>query len=351
MKINFRAFHAAVPVMALLSAAVLAQAENSSLTFVPMVSCRAVDTRQSSGTFGGPDMMPGARDFAMQSSACSVPNTAVAYSLNVTAMPKDSLGFLTIYPTGQDRPNTSTLNAWDGGVVANSAIVAAGTGGSITVFASDETDLLLDINGYFIAAPMSQGSAGSQGAAGATGPAGSQGPAGATGPAGLQGSAGAPGTPGPIGPIGPVGARGLSGSAGAAGVAGAAGAAGPTVFTASIPTLTSTNASQYAGITGLNQTTSNNQATVTSITGLSCSSETLTVVRTGAGVTDQTRVYLYVNGAWDGAHDVACVNNGTTSCSFTNTAPLQSTDTVYYLTGFWGSPGTGGEYISMTCNQ
>lgn len=99
-----------------------------------------------------------------------MPNTAAAYSLNVTAVPKDALGFLSIYPSGQTQPNTSTLNSWQGEVVANSAIVKAGTNGEVTVFASDETDVVLDLDGYFIPTP-----------AGQVGPQGPTGPAGATG--------------------------------------------------------------------------------------------------------------------------------------------------------------------------
>jgi hypothetical protein len=38
--------------------------------------------------------------------------------------------------------------------VANAAIVPAGTNGAISVFATDATDLVIDVNGYF-AAPSS----------------------------------------------------------------------------------------------------------------------------------------------------------------------------------------------------
>jgi hypothetical protein len=34
-------------------------------------------------------------------------------------------------------------------VVANAAIVPAGTGGAVSVFVSNPTDVILDINGYF----------------------------------------------------------------------------------------------------------------------------------------------------------------------------------------------------------
>jgi hypothetical protein len=44
----------------------------------------------------------------------------------------------------------STLNAYNPGtVVANAAIVPAGTNGAINVWVTDTTDLVLDINGYF----------------------------------------------------------------------------------------------------------------------------------------------------------------------------------------------------------
>ena len=43
----------------------------------------------------------------------------------------------------------STLNNLTGTVVANAAIVPAGTGGEITVYPSNDTDLVIDINGYF----------------------------------------------------------------------------------------------------------------------------------------------------------------------------------------------------------
>jgi hypothetical protein len=78
-----------------------------------------------------------------------------AYSLNVTAIPPSSsglpqpLGSLTMWPTGQAQPLVSTLNAPTGTVTANAAVLPAGTRGSVSVFAANDTDLLLDVNGYF----------------------------------------------------------------------------------------------------------------------------------------------------------------------------------------------------------
>ena len=45
-------------------------------------------------------------------------------------------------------PNVSTLN-YTAGIVANAAVVPAGTNGAINVYATFTTDVLFDINGYF----------------------------------------------------------------------------------------------------------------------------------------------------------------------------------------------------------
>ncbi len=118
--------------------------------FVPVTPCRVADTRNPNGPFGGPVMAGGAsRSFAIPQSACGIPNSALGYSLNVTVVPVGRLSFLTLSPTGQGRPLVSTLNSFSGKVVANEALVPAGTGGSIDVFVTDQTHVILDINGYF----------------------------------------------------------------------------------------------------------------------------------------------------------------------------------------------------------
>jgi alpha-tubulin suppressor-like RCC1 family protein len=119
--------------------------------FVPVAPCRIADTRNPTGPFGGPSIPGGtARNFAIPSSSCFIPSTATAYSINVTVVPHGTLTFLTIYPTGQSLPLASTLNSFDGRVKANAAMVPAGVGGSISVFVTDTTDVILDINGYFV---------------------------------------------------------------------------------------------------------------------------------------------------------------------------------------------------------
>src|SRR5271168_5055754 len=117
--------------------------------FIPVTPCRVVDTRNPSGPFGGPELAAGtSREFDIPNSSCGIPSTAVAYSLNVTVVPNASLNYLTLWPSGETQPNVSTLNS-DGRVKANAAITPAGTNGGVSVYVSNPTNVILDIDGYF----------------------------------------------------------------------------------------------------------------------------------------------------------------------------------------------------------
>ncbi len=137
-----------------------AASDSNSYSFYPAQPCRIADTRMEAGPLGAPSLPAGqSRDFPVPSSSCGMPSTATAYSLNVTVVPDPAvryLGYLTTWPAGQPRPNSSTLNSWTGKVVANAAIVPAGDGGAISVFVPNPTDVILDANGYF-APPGSPG--------------------------------------------------------------------------------------------------------------------------------------------------------------------------------------------------
>ena len=123
---------------------------SSGLEFFPLTPCRIADTRNAAGPLGGPSLSGGtSRAFPVLSSSCGIPATAQAYSLNVTAVPKGGLGYLTAWPSGQAQPLVSTLNAPTGAVTANAAIVPAGSGGDVSIFVSNSSDVILDVNGYF----------------------------------------------------------------------------------------------------------------------------------------------------------------------------------------------------------
>ena len=109
-----------------------------------------VDTRGPDGILGGPHLKhQHERDFPLLDSDCALPAGAVAYAMNVTAIPRGPLGYLTVWPTGLTQSLVSTLNAPTGAITANAAIIPAGSDGGIAVYPSDDTDLVLDVNGYF----------------------------------------------------------------------------------------------------------------------------------------------------------------------------------------------------------
>lgn len=126
------------------------------LRFISVAPCRVADTRVGTGTFGVPSISANtSRDFPIPSSTCGIPSTAQAYSLNITVVPHASLGYLTIWPTGQAQPVASLLNSLDGRIKANAAIVPAGKSGGVSIYVTDTADVIIDINGYFVPASNS----------------------------------------------------------------------------------------------------------------------------------------------------------------------------------------------------
>lgn len=127
-----------------------APASSSTLAFYPVIPCRVADTRNANGPLGGPYLAGGStRAFPILSGPCGVPSTARAYSLNLSALPHGPLWVLAAWATGQAQPATSTLNAPTGTDTANAAIVTAGASGEVSIYTSSDTDLAIDIDGYF----------------------------------------------------------------------------------------------------------------------------------------------------------------------------------------------------------
>jgi uncharacterized repeat protein (TIGR03803 family) len=121
------------------------------LQFVPVPPCRLVDTRNGNPIQGGTS-----QSFIVpQLGGCGIPTSAAAYSLNVTVVPHGPLGYLTIWPNGEIQPYVSTMNSPDGRIKANAAIVPSGNS-AVSVYVTNTTDLILDIDGYF--APAGSGS-------------------------------------------------------------------------------------------------------------------------------------------------------------------------------------------------
>jgi DNA-binding beta-propeller fold protein YncE len=135
-----------------------APVSGSTLAFYPLTPCRVADTRHSTYPPGlGPPFLTGGQERAFPIlnaiTTCNIPaNGVAAYSLNFSVVPHGSLFYMTVWPTGQTRPVVSTLNDVPGQIIANAAIVVAGSSGDVSVYPTNDTDLIIDINGYFAAA-------------------------------------------------------------------------------------------------------------------------------------------------------------------------------------------------------
>lgn len=114
------------------------------LLFYRVIPCRAYDSRSS----GDQQPFQGQRTVDILNSLCAPPAAAQAYVFNATVVPEGSLGYLTLWPHGQTQPVVSTLNAYDGKITSDFAIVPT-TDGSINAYVTDLTHLILDISGYF----------------------------------------------------------------------------------------------------------------------------------------------------------------------------------------------------------
>jgi hypothetical protein len=140
------------------------------LSFVAMRPCRLVDTR--AGTvpsfpvgFGPPSLASSSpRNIPVPAGSCGLPSNPPpqAYSLNVTVIPvagaSPNGGFITVYP-GVAGPHPGDLPlytslVWQGSTVyLSNAVVAASnpTDGSVYVDSNVVSDVVIDVNGYYIA--------------------------------------------------------------------------------------------------------------------------------------------------------------------------------------------------------
>jgi hypothetical protein len=122
------------------------------MQYIPLeVPCRAFDTR----TANSPVVGGTTKSFNPAGGDCNLPvptSGVIAYATNVTVVPHGPLAVLSVWPAGELQPVVSTLNSFDGRIKANAAIVTGGANGEINVYASNTTDVVLDVSGYFIAA-------------------------------------------------------------------------------------------------------------------------------------------------------------------------------------------------------
>jgi hypothetical protein len=119
-------------------------APNNGYSLYRVAPCRAFDSRSNNG-----QPFTGQITVNIGGSPCAPPSNAAGYVFNATVVPSGSLGYLTLWPDPEQRPVVSTLNAYDGFITSNMAIVPNNDGSTDAYAGQGYTQLILDITGYF----------------------------------------------------------------------------------------------------------------------------------------------------------------------------------------------------------
>ncbi len=127
-------------------------------TFSGLTPARLLDTRSANATVdgvssGGGPVAAGSVTKVPVLGRGGVPASGVSsVVLNVTVVDGRGPGFVTVWPSGENRPNASNVNFVSGQTIPNSVIAKVGSDGSISIFASEGAHLLVDVSGWFAAA-------------------------------------------------------------------------------------------------------------------------------------------------------------------------------------------------------
>ena len=114
--------------------------------YFPVSPARILDTRIGQGF---PRRVNAGEAFTL--TLTGVPLGASAVVLNLTVDGPADAGFVTVYPTGVARPLASSMNVDAARLtIANLVTVPISTGGTIDVFSQMMTDLVADVQGYYL---------------------------------------------------------------------------------------------------------------------------------------------------------------------------------------------------------
>ena len=110
---------------------------------------RLLDTRGSTGGHPG-KIGPGQSIDLQVAGVAGVADAPEAVALNVTATGPTAGSYLTLWPSGETRPNTSSVNMVAGQTVPNMVLCRVGTNGKVSIFNSaGSTDVIVDVLGCF----------------------------------------------------------------------------------------------------------------------------------------------------------------------------------------------------------
>lgn len=114
--------------------------------YVEVPSTRVFDTRSPAQ---GSAKLLGGGTAHVQIVGAVVPPNARSVVLNVTSTESDAAGFLTVYPGNAAKPPTSNVNYLKGQSIPNAVIVGLGPTGTVDIFSSSTSHVIVDVVGYF----------------------------------------------------------------------------------------------------------------------------------------------------------------------------------------------------------
>jgi hypothetical protein len=118
--------------------------------YTPLMPARVLDTRDP--TQGELSTPVGRHQTRSQRVAGvgGVPADASAVAVNVTAVTPTAAGYLTVWPSGRTRPETSSINFPAGAVLGNLVIAEVGADGRVDIYNHDgDTHVVFDVVGYY----------------------------------------------------------------------------------------------------------------------------------------------------------------------------------------------------------
>ena len=113
---------------------------------------RILDTRRGLGATKAAVSGGHSIDLAVTGQGGVPASGVVAVAMNVTAVGATASSFVTVYPTGTTRPNTSNLNLAPGRTAAVLVVARLGAGGKVTLYnGAGNIHLIADVTGWFAA--------------------------------------------------------------------------------------------------------------------------------------------------------------------------------------------------------
>jgi dienelactone hydrolase len=111
---------------------------------------RVFDSRQPIGTASAARLVANKIVEVSFPIAAGMPTTASTAVLNVTATDASAGGFVTVFPCGSPPPTASNVNLDAASTVPNAVVTKIGPRGTVCVFTSSPTHIVIDLQGWFI---------------------------------------------------------------------------------------------------------------------------------------------------------------------------------------------------------